>query len=77
KEAGFEVTDHIRLFVEGNAEIAQLALRNAEGICGDTLTDELIAQPDGSAAADNAKAGAYTKELDINGKLVNVSVKKL
>ncbi|MBQ3868340.1 MAG: class I tRNA ligase family protein, partial [Clostridia bacterium] len=74
KEAGFEVTDHIRLYVAGNDDVAALARRNAETICGDTLTDALLTVP---ADAEAIEEGAYVKELDINGSVVTVGVKQI
>ena len=41
KEADFEVTDHIRIFVTGNAQIEALAEKTADAITGDTLADAL------------------------------------
>ena len=74
KEAGFEVTDHITLYIEGNDELAALTVRNASAICGDTLSDSLVTVP---ADAPAIAEGAFVKELDINGKTVRVGVKQV
>ena len=67
KEAGFEVTDHIRLSVSGNDTIAALVERNAQSICADTLTDTL-------SIGDTL---AFSREWNINGEVVTLSVEKI
>ncbi len=67
KEAGFEVTDHIRLATEGNDTVAALIERNASAICADTLTDEILTHTTLGSA----------KEWNINGETVTLSVEKI
>ncbi|MBQ4341673.1 MAG: class I tRNA ligase family protein, partial [Clostridia bacterium] len=69
KEADFNVTDHIRIFVSGNANIEALAAKNADSITGDTLAEELVTGP--------APEGACAKAWDINGENVNIAVERL
>ena len=69
KEADFNVTDHIRIYVTGNAKIEALAQKNAEAIMGDTLADSLEAAP--------APEGAYSKEWDVNGENVTIGVERV
>ena len=67
KEAGFNVTDHISVTLEGSAKVTQTALSNQESIKGDTLAEAISLQaPDG-----------FTKEWDINGESVTIGVKKI
>ena len=67
KDAGFEVTDHIRLSVSGNAVIADIVKKNAEGIASDLLADEITFDT----------TLAFTKEWNINGETVTLSVEKI
>ena len=67
KEAGFEVTDHIRLTIDGTDVIRALAEKYKAEIAPDVLADELIV---------TAPAG-YTKEWDINGEQAVLGVEKL
>lgn len=67
KEAGFEVTDHIRLSAAGN-DVIQNVLRNNESqIAKETLADAVI----------YGKTTGYTKEWDINGQNTLFGVEKI
>ncbi len=68
KEAGFEVTDHIRFAFGSNERIAGIVRSNAASICADTLCDELLA---------GTFEGFYTKDWDINGEAVTFGVQKI
>ena len=66
KESGFEVTDHIRLYYDGDAEIDEVFNRYMTQISGDVLADEIVGKNlDGE------------KSWDINGKSVRLKVGKL
>ncbi len=66
KEAGFEVTDHITVFADGNENIGELISRNADTICEDVLADGItLGETDG-----------FVKEWDINGEKVTFGVKR-
>ena len=65
KEAAFEVTDHIALYHEGSARIEEIFAKYGEEIAADTLADSVA----------KGTAG-YTKEWDINGETVTLSVEK-
>ena len=67
KDAGFEVTDHIRLAACGNDAVVALIARNAESICADTLADAFLADT----------TLAFAKEWNINGETVTLSVEKV
>ncbi len=66
KEAGFNVTDHISITIEGSKTVTDIAVARANEITGDTLADSLsVCSPVG-----------FVKEWDINGETVNIGVKK-
>ncbi len=67
KEAGFNVTDHICVTIEGSDKITETALKKQEDIKGDTLADSLTAE----------SPVGFTKEWDINGEAVTIGVKKI
>ncbi len=67
KEAGFEVTDHIRLSVADNEKIISVIKDNAPAIRNDVLADEISF--DGQEG--------YSKGWNINGEKVALSVRKL
>ena len=67
KEAGFNVTDHINVTVEGSEKVTGIAVARQNDIMGDTLADSVKAEtPTG-----------FTKEWDINGENVTIGVKKI
>ena len=67
KEAGFNVTDHISVTVNGSEKVVDIALSKKADIAGDTLADAInVAEPAG-----------YTKEWDINGEKVTIGVEKV
>ena len=67
KEAGFEVTDHIRVTLSGSEKLAALAGKYSADLCAATLCDQLVM----------AEAAGYTKAWDINGEAVTLGVEKL
>ena len=66
KEADFEVTDHITVAYAGSEKIAALMERYAAEIQGSVLADRLTAE----------SIEGYTKEWDINGETVTLTVQK-
>ncbi len=66
KEAGFEVMDHIVVSVSGNDKIADIMTANSDTICGDVLAN----------AIEIGTADGYTKEWNINGETVTMTVQK-
>ncbi len=66
KEAGFEVVDHVKIGYTGAGKSAEV-LKNDKSICYCVLCDALI---EGSIEG-------YTKELDINGEIIVVTVAKI
>ena len=67
KEAGFEVQDHIEAFYKDNIKIEQIIERNSEKIRDEVLAEKLLC---------GAEDG-YTKEWNINGEKVILTVKKV
>ncbi len=66
KEAGFEVTDKITVYVAGNDKVAALLTKNAESVLGDVMA---------TALKTDTLAG-YQKEWNINGETVTLGVEK-
>ena len=67
KEAGFEVTDHIRIRYFGDEEIEKVFNKYIQEIASDVLADEII----------GGKSCNDFKEWDINGKNVGIKVSKI
>ena len=67
KEAGFEVMDHITVYVKDSAEVAALMQKNEDEIKRIVMADSIV--------YDIMKG--YEKEWDINGKQVTLAVEKL
>ena len=66
KDAGFEVMDHIDVFVSGNEKIETIATANSAEIMENVLADAITV----------AQAEGYTKDWDINGEKVVFTVIK-
>lgn len=67
KEAGFEVQDRIKIFFANNPKIAEIIERNKAIIGEETLADEII----------SGNADGYSKEWNINGEKVSLTVEKI
>ena len=67
KDSGFEVMDNIRISLSGNSEVEAIATRNSEEIKSETLGIELT-------VGTNLK---HSKEWNINGENVTISVEKV
>lgn len=67
KDAGFEVMDHIRVSVNGNEKLAEIAAKNADAISGKVLAEELTREVDFAVA----------KEWNVNGEKVTIAVEKV
>ncbi|MBR2988661.1 MAG: isoleucine--tRNA ligase [Clostridia bacterium] len=66
KDSGLEVTDHIRLFVEGDDEIAEVIATYGDAMSTDVLADEIV-----TIAPDDTVA------VEVNGKSVKIAVEKI
>ena len=67
KDSGFEVMDHITVYVSGNDKISDIFNRNGEYIKSQVLADDIIIGSDCDAS----------KEMNINGETVNIGVLKV
>ena len=67
KEADFQVTDKIIVYVSGNQKLADLITANADTIKADTLADKILLN----------ETGGYGKEWNINGETVTLGVERL
>jgi isoleucyl-tRNA synthetase len=67
KEAGFEVTDKIKVFAQDNTKIAEIMEKNGQMIKNDVLCEQI----------EVGMAEGYTKEWNINGEDVILGVQKL
>ena len=66
KDAGFEVMDHIQLYVKDNDKVKDIVQKNEESLCSDVLADG-VTYDEGSG---------FTKEWSINGEKVTLGVEK-
>ncbi len=66
KDAGFEVLDRIKVFYSENAKIREIFDRNKDEIKSDVLACEIT-----------QGAGEFSKEWNINGEKVTLSVEKI
>ncbi len=67
KEAGFEVTDHICVYQEGNERIAGLFEMHRDAIAKEVLADQIR----------TGETDGYVKEWSINGEKTVLGVKKV
>ena len=65
RDSKFEVTDRIKIFVEGNKKLAEIISNNSEEIKTVALADEIIFD----STCENSK------EWDINGEKISIGVK--
>jgi isoleucyl-tRNA synthetase len=70
KEAGYEVLDRIDVSHTGNENIETIFDNNSREIKAQVLADNISGCPD-------PLPGSYSKEWDINGEKVMISVKKI
>ena len=68
KDAGFEVVDHITLYVSNNETIKNIVSKNLDNIQGQVLADQVLFDVDDEAA--------FTKEWNLNGEAVKLAVKR-
>ena len=66
KEADFEVTDKIVIYVDGNDKVSEIVKANAENIKGDVMAVDIKL----------GELAGYSKEWNINGETVSIGVEK-
>ncbi len=69
KDAGFEVVDHILLYVSNNKLIKNIVSKNMLEIQSQVLADDVLFDVDDELA--------YTKDWNLNGEAVKLAVKKV
>ena len=67
KESGFEVTDHIRVSINGNDRLSEIARKNKDAISGKVLADELT----------SGAEYAVSKEWNIDGENAVIAVERV
>ena len=67
KESGFEVTDHIRVSINGNDRLSEIARKNKDAISGKVLADELT----------SGMEYGVSKEWNINGENAVIAVERV
>ena len=72
KDTGFEVMDHIVVYVSGNATIAEVVRRKEDEIRGVVLADEIVYDQTVEDGENSA-----SKEWNLNGEDVVIGVKKV
>ncbi len=69
KTAGFEIADRIRLYHEGDDEVAAVMQSWGDYIRGETLAEEVV--------RGSAPSGAHVEEHDVDGRKVTLGVEKV
>ncbi len=67
KDADFEVMDHIRVSLNGNEKVAQIAAENEAVIAGKVLAESIGA----------GEELAVSKEWNVNGETVTIGIQKI
>ena len=67
KDAGFEVMDHIQLYVKDNDKVKDIVQKNEESLCSDVLADGVTYD----------EVSGFTKEWSINGEKVTLGVEEI
>ena len=66
KESGFEVMDHIRVYLSGNDKIAAIAGKNKAAIAGKVLAEDIL----------TGEETEISKEWNLNGETVTIGICK-
>ena len=67
RDAGFNVTDHIRVYHQGSPVVEKVLKDNETGVLGDVLGDSVI----------YGTLSGYTADWDINGEQTSLGVEKV
>lgn len=68
KDSGFEVMDHIKVFISGNDRVMQVVEKNEKPIGEKVLANEFVY---------NAGCAANSKEWNVNGETVTIGVERI
>ena len=66
KEAGFEVTDRIKVYAKDNAKVLEILEKNRAEVQSEVLADEVVL----------GETDGYVKDWNINGENVTMGVKR-
>ena len=67
KDADFEVMDHIKVSINGNAKISDIVAKNQAAIAGKVLADSIT----------SGDELAIAKEWNVNGETVTIAVERV
>ena len=67
KDADFEVTDHIRVYIDSNEAISEVVRKNRETIADKVLADEMH----------TGRMNGIAKEWNVNGEDVMIGIEKI
>jgi isoleucyl-tRNA synthetase len=67
KDSDFEVMDHIKVSINGNAKVADIVAKNQTVIAGKVLADSVTAD----------EALAIAKEWNVNGETVTIAIERV
>ena len=67
KDSGFEVMDHINVYISGNDKIADVVKKNEAVIAGKVLASSVVYGQENAAA----------KKWNVNGEEVSIGVEKI
>ena len=77
KNSGFNVTDHIRVWIASDADVREAVDRHSAYVRGDTLTDRLEFVDASELPSAGSHGASTVQELDLNGHLAAVKVERL
>ena len=66
KEAGFEVTDKIVVYIDGNEKVSKIVQANANNMMNDVMAVDMK----------TGEMAGYSKEWNINGENVTIGVER-
>lgn len=67
KEAGFEVVNHISIYIKGSKEFLEIVQKNKESIASDLLVDNFSEK----------EMEGYSKDWDLNGEQVSITISRI
>ena len=67
KEAGFEVVNHISIYIKGSKEFMEIVQKNKESIASDLLVDNFSEK----------EMEGFSKDWDLNGEQVSITISRI